>query len=155
LVKPSARISTHRITERGFSVLETLIAAVILVILGTAIVTTGLKSRTQIDYEEVRRRAILLAQERLETVRATFPYDSITATSVGATVTLDGTTFTIKGGVIDPVPAYTGGTDTLSVSDDAKAVSDTVSWTATGGSPGALKTVTRRVVMNTIIFRGL
>lgn len=130
--------------ERGFSVLETLIAAFILIVLGTAIVTTGLKSRTQIDHEEVRRRAIALAQERLETVRATIPYDSLTATRISDAVTVDGTTFTHRGGVI-------GGIVADPTVDDAKSIADTVSWTATGGG----NSITRRVIMHTIVFRGI
>lgn len=144
MVTPSARLSTRRISERGFSLLETLVAAFILVVLGTTIVTTGLKSRTQIDYEEVRRRAIAIAQERLEKVRASFDYDDITKAEIDTVIALDGTTFTLRSGVRNGVAAD-------STIDDAKSVVDTVSWVATGGG----NTVTRRVVMNTIVFRGI
>lgn len=126
--------------SRGVTLLETLIAAFILIVFGSAIVTTGLKSRTQIDYEEVRRRAIALAQQRLETVRGTFDFDDVTKANIDTVVTLDGTTFTIKSGVTSSFPT-----------DDTKAVRDTVSWVATGGG----KSVTRRVIMHTIVFRGL
>lgn len=127
-------------SKAGFSVLETLIAAFILIVLGTAIVTTGLKSRSQIDHEEVRRRAVLLAQERLETVRASFDYVDVIPAEIDTTIVLDGTTYTLRSAVKDSVPT-----------DDSKSVADTVRWTATGGG----KTITRRVVMHTVIFRGL
>jgi type II secretory pathway pseudopilin PulG len=130
--------SPHR--EAGFSLVETLVAAFILIVLGTAIVTTGLKSRTQIDYEEVRRRALGIAQERLETIRASFDFGDVTKAKIDTTITLDGTTFTLRSGVQVGVPT-----------DDAKTVADTVSWSATGGG----KTITRRVVLHTIVFRGL
>jgi type II secretory pathway pseudopilin PulG len=146
-MSPSRDRGPRRRASGGFSLLETLIAAFILVILGTAIVTTGLKSRTQIDYEEVRRRAILIAQERLETVRASFDYDDVVTAKIDTAIVLEGTTFTLRSAVKDTIPAIGGVAET----DDAKAVTDTVRWVATGGG----KSVTRRVVMSTIVFRGL
>ena len=133
----------------GFSIFDVLLATIILVVLGTALVSATYRSRAQLDYEEVRRRAILIAQERLEWVRADFDFDAITADTIATTINMENTTFTITADVgigIDPANAD-------SLDDYMKTVTDTVSWAAT--TPEGTASVTRRVTMKTVIFRGL
>lgn len=132
----------------GFSVFDVLLAVIILVVLGTALVEATYRSRAQLDYEEVRRRAILIAQERLETARSDYDFDLITKAALDTTITMEGTLFTIGTEVgigIDPE-------DADSLDDYMKTVSDTVSWIATNQQGDQL---TRRVTMKTVIFRGL
>lgn len=140
--------------EAGFSLLELIIASLILVILATAIIEAGLRSRNQIDYEEVRRRAITIGQERFETMRAQFDYDSIATRNID-TVIVDNmggngppTTFALTSRM------HRGHLDIVadSLEDYVKFVSATVSWEAQG-LDGA--TATRQVVLNTFFFRGL
>lgn len=132
----------------GFSIFDVLLATIILVVLGTALVSATYRSRAQLDYEEVRRRAILLAQERLETVRSDFDFDLIDKALLDTTITMEGTSFDIATEVgvgIDPA-----GDDSLD--DYMKTVSDTVSWVAETPEGDV---VTRSVTMKTVIFRGL
>ncbi len=153
-MKPERPEKAPRRAEAGFSILETIVAAFILVILATAIVTAGLKSRTHIDYEEVRRRAIAIGQERFETIRAQFPYTAIVAANIDTTITLDGATYDLESIVtdgFDPVlDEQSSPPDTLE--DFVKFVTNTVEWTATGTGG---QTVRRKVVMSTYFFRGL
>ena len=133
----------------GFSIMDVLLATIILVVLGTALVSATYRSRAQLDYEEVRRRAILIAQERLEWVRADFDFDEITADTIATTINMENTTFTITSNVgigIDPANA-------VSLDDYMKTVTDPVSWVAK--TPEGTDTITRRVTMQTVIFRGL
>lgn len=133
----------------GFSILDVLLATIILVVLGTALVSATYRSRAQLDYEEVRRRAILIAQERLEWVRADFDFDDITADTIATTIIADRDTFRITADVgigIDPANAD-------SLDDYMKTVTDTVAWRAT--TPEGTDSITRRVTMKTVIFRGL
>jgi Tfp pilus assembly protein PilV len=150
-VNPIVRdhVRQRKQVQSGFSIFDVLLATIILVVLGTALVSATYRSRAQLDYEEVRRRAILIAQERLEWLRADFDFDAITADTIGTTLDMDNTTFTITGWVgigIDPEAAD-------SLDDYMKTVSDTVSWVAT--TPEGTDSITRRVTMKTVIFRGL
>ena len=157
-MKPDRTQKAPRRTEAGFSILETIIAAFILVILATAIVTAGLKSRTHIDYEEVRRRAIAIGQERFEKIRAEFKYEEIVpvpilpgARGIDTTITLDGATYDLTSTVsngFDPLQ----GDPPDSLEDYVKFVTGTVEWTAIGTSG---QSVRRKVVMSTYFFRGL
>lgn len=151
IVNPIVRdhVRQRKQVQSGFSIFDVLLATIILVVLGTALVSATYRSRAQLDYEEVRRRAILIAQERLEWLRADFDFDAITADTIGTTLDMDNTTFTITGWVgigIDPEAAD-------SLDDYMKTVSDTVSWVAT--TPEGTDSITRRVTMKTVIFRGL
>jgi Tfp pilus assembly protein PilV len=150
-VNPIVRdhVRQRKQVQSGFSIFDVLLATIILVVLGAALVSATYRSRAQLDYEEVRRRAILIAQERLEWLRADFDFDAITADTIGTTLDMDNTTFTITGWVgigIDPEAAD-------SLDDYMKTVSDTVSWVAT--TPEGTDSITRRVTMKTVIFRGL
>jgi type II secretory pathway pseudopilin PulG len=133
----------------GFSIFDVLLATIILVVLGTALVSATYRSRAQLDYEEVRRRAILIAQERLEWVRADIPFDRVTVDTIATTIIADKDTFRITADVgigIDPANAD-------SLDDYMKTVTDTVSWRAT--TPEGTDSITRKVTMKTVIFRGL
>lgn len=131
----------------GFSLLEVIVATFILGILATAIITTGVRSRRQIDYDEVRRGAIAVAEERLETVRGSFAFDDIVPSNIDTTVVLDGTSFTLSSVVEDGI--VPGSADSLD--DYMKTVTDTVSWVETRAGAN----VTRRVTMSTAVFRDI
>lgn len=132
----------------GFSFLETLIAASILLVLATSIIAAGLRSRRQVDYEEVRRRAIVIGQERFETIRSRFSFDDITKGRIDTTIVLDGTTFALRSRVSE-------GAD-LAAADSLdpfiKFVTDTVIWESMGWNSGQI--LQRRVVMGTYYFGG-
>jgi type II secretory pathway pseudopilin PulG len=137
-----------RSPESGFSLIELTIAAFILLVLAASIVAAGLGSRRQLDYEEVRRRALSIGQERFETLRARFAFDDIVKAQVDTTITFDGTVFTLRSNVTEGTdPA---GPDTLD--PFVKFVSDTVYWNALSADGSV--TVRRRVVLGTYIFGG-
>jgi Tfp pilus assembly protein PilV len=139
---------TDRRFEAGFSLTETIVAAFIMIVLALSIIDAGLRSRRQIDYDEVRRRAVSIGQERLETVRAQFRFDEILKARIDTTITSDGTLFTIRSRVTkgyNPVTA-----DSLEAL--VKFVTDTVSWTVPHPAGGTLK---RSVVMSTYFYGGL
>jgi prepilin-type N-terminal cleavage/methylation domain-containing protein len=149
-MKPTRPRNATR-SQAGFTLLETIIAALILVVLAAAIVSAGLKSRYQIDYEEVRRRAIAIGQERFETIRAQFRYDDIDPAVIDTTITLDGATYDLDSHMTLGADSVLAAPDD-SLEDYVKFVTNTVSWTARGASG---QTVRRKVVMSTYFFRGL
>jgi Tfp pilus assembly protein PilV len=138
----------RRRLEAGFSLTETIVAGFILIVLATSIVEAGLRSRRQFDYDEVRRRAVSIGQERLETVRAQFRFDDIVKARIDTTITSDGTLFTIRSRVTkgyNPVTAD-------SLEGLVKFVTDTVSWTAVTPAGGTVKST---VLMSTYFYGGL
>ena len=145
------RRTARRRSEAGFTILETVIAAFILVILAVSIVSAGLRSRRNIDYEETRRQAIAIGQEHLESLRAQADYDTVadrdfTVSLVDPPRTL---TFDVRSRV-------TQGYDPInpdSLDDFVKFVTDEVLWTARGWNAG--QTARRKIVMSTYLFRGL
>ena len=63
--------------EEGFSLLEVLIAAFLLLIVFYGVTQYYIRGRTQIDYEENRRRATAIAQARLDGIRRDYRYDDV------------------------------------------------------------------------------
>ncbi len=157
-MKPERQRKAPRRNEAGFTILETTLAAFILVVLATAIVTAGLKSRTHIDYEEVRRRAIAIGQERFETIRAQFRYDDIIKANIDTTIVdtrnNPPVSFEIRSEVTDGFDPLRDDQDSPpdSLEQFVKFVNDTVFWDATGTGG---QTVRRKVAMSTYFFRGL
>ena len=71
------RKSGRRRAEEGFSLLEVLIAAFLLLIVFYGVTQYYVRGRTQIDYEENRRRATAIAQDRLDGIRRDYRYDHL------------------------------------------------------------------------------
>lgn len=92
--------------ERGVSMIEVLIAAVILVIVMFWLTTYYVEGRKHLDYEEHRRKATALGQARLDQAR-TWPYDVLlgiaNSTSSDTTMTVDGRDYMVKL-VVSPGP---------------------------------------------------
>jgi type II secretory pathway pseudopilin PulG len=61
----------------GFSLLEVMIAAFLLIIVFFGLAQIYTRSRTQIDYEEDRRKATAVAQARLDGIRRDYTFDTI------------------------------------------------------------------------------
>jgi len=85
--------------QRGITLIEVLIAALILVIVMFWLTQYYVQGRKHLDYEEHRRKATALAQARLDEVRE-WSYDSlvglIDSTSVDSVMTVDGRTYTVR-----------------------------------------------------------
>jgi Tfp pilus assembly protein PilV len=95
----SARHSGTLRDQRGISLIEVLIAAVVLVIVMFWLTTYYVEGRKHLDYEEHRRKATALAQARLDQAR-TWSYDALLAgansQASDTTMTVDGRDYTIK-----------------------------------------------------------
>jgi hypothetical protein len=94
---PSRRRTAPVRNERGLTILEVLIAAVLLIIVLFWLTQFYVQGRKHIDYEEHRRKATAVAQAGLDGVRE-WPYDSLmvwvnSGTSLDSTVVMDGRTY--------------------------------------------------------------
>ena len=95
----SARSSGTLCDQRGISLIEVLIAAVVLVIVMFWLTIYYVEGRKHLDYEEQRRKATALGQARLDQAR-TWSYDALIAgmgsSSADTTMTVDGRDYTVK-----------------------------------------------------------
>ena len=90
--------------QRGFTFLEVLIAAFLLVIVMFGLMQYYVQGRKHMDFEESRRKATAVMQERLDQLRRR-PYDSLPAyDGTDTTITVDGRTFTLSHRVVPDFP---------------------------------------------------
>jgi Tfp pilus assembly protein PilV len=113
--------------EHGLTLLEVMISAVILLFVLLSMISGYAMGRVNLDREEVKRRAVALAQDRMETIRArsnappvTANFNALTKARIDTTYTLDRTTFTLSS-TVTPLPTAT---NTL-----LKVISMDVTWT--------------------------
>ncbi|MCK4412102.1 MAG: hypothetical protein KAY32_01025 [Candidatus Eisenbacteria sp.] len=126
--------------REGFSLLEILIAAFLLVIVFFGLAQTYWRGRVQLGYEEDRRKATAVAQLRLDGIRRDYSYDDLTSLD-GITVTeqVDNRTYSMAH-AITPGPESQSATVHL-----------TVTWQADVGGTS----VDRTLEATTILGRGL
>jgi Tfp pilus assembly protein PilV len=126
----SGKISRLIRSEAGLTLLETLIAAVILLFVLLSMVSAYRLGRINIDREEVKRKATAVAQDRLETLKSRYAHNfdqdgwtDIWPSEIDTTYVVDGTTFTVTSIVTSNVAggAEFGGRKTINLD---------VSWTA-------------------------
>jgi type II secretory pathway pseudopilin PulG len=125
----------------GFSLIETMIAAILLIVVFFGLAQVYARGRRQIDYEEDRRKASAVAQARLDGIRRDFRYDDLPGLAgTDTTYAVDGRTYTVGHAVQAGVPEA-----------QATTVTVTVAWNAAieGG------TVARDLACTTILARGL
>ncbi len=125
----------------GFSLLEVMVSAVLLVIVFFGLAQFHARGRTQLDYEEDRRKATAVAQACLDGIRRDYRYDQLPA--LDATVqslVVDSRTYTVTHGVSAASPEPQATTVTVVVRWVAK-VADT--------------DVTRTLSATTILGRGM
>jgi len=92
----------RRASEQGLTLLETLIAAFILLFVMLSMITGYTLGRVNLDREEVKRKAVGLAQDRLEQVKARFPWSDLTAAKIDTSnYVVDGTRFDLTSAVTD------------------------------------------------------
>jgi type II secretory pathway pseudopilin PulG len=131
--------------ERGFSLIEAIVATVIATIAVLGLAYSFGQGRALISRYEISRAALAAAQEEMETLAATASSDSTLAVGPGGTPGLHGRPFVVGGqtfGVIQwSVSPFDDAADGLAPGDinpfDLKQVVVTVSWT-TGLSPGSV-----------------
>jgi len=81
--------------QQGFTLLEVMIAALILIIVMYGVAQFYTRGRRQIDYEEERRKATAAAQFRLDELK-TFSYQLLPSyDGTDTTMVVDGRTYTV------------------------------------------------------------
>jgi len=97
MTRPTAR-RAHRTAEAGFSLLEVMIAGVILILVFWGLAQFYTRGRTHVDFEEDRRKATAVGQERIEEARRwTYGYlESLDGTVVDTAMTVDGQDYTVS-----------------------------------------------------------
>lgn len=125
----------------GFSLLEVLVAATLLMVVFFGLAQTHARARRQLDYEEDRRKASAVAQSRLDGLRRDYRYDDLVALDgVDTTYVVDDRSYRVALDVAVGTPE-----------SEATTLTATVAWTAkiTGGE------VDRSLSAVTILARGL
>lgn len=104
----------------GFSLVETLIAAVLLLIVFFMMAQAYMRGRVLLDYQEDRRRATAVLQARLDGIRRDFRYDGLT-TLAGSDTTyvVDNIAYTVSHQVLMGTPEAQATTLTLTVNWNA------------------------------------
>ena len=127
--------------ERGFSLLEVLIAAVLLMVVFFGLAQLYARGRGQLNHEEDRRKATAVAQARLDGLRRDFGYDDLPGLDgTDTTFAVDGRDFAVAHDITADAPETNATTITL-----------TVTWTARVGGGEVDRTLTT----TTILGRGL
>ena len=143
--QPGAR--KPRLTdESGLTLLEVMISAIILLFVLLSMVSGYALGRVNLDREEVKRRAVGLAQDRLETIRgrsitSNAAWLAVVPARVDTTYVLDGTTFRLTSAVADS-PANTATTKPVQ-----KIVTVDVGWTVYKRSGTAARTIRAQTVL--------
>jgi Tfp pilus assembly protein PilV len=131
--------------QEGLSLLETLIAAFILLFVMLSMITSFALGRRDVDQEEIKRKATAIAMDRLEHVRSRYAvglhspgnaWNQIAPPYIDTTYVVDGYTFTLVSIVAD------------STEVGRKSITVDVSWTAKRHNNSA---VTRKVRATTDI----
>jgi prepilin-type N-terminal cleavage/methylation domain-containing protein len=137
----SVHEQTRPADSRGFTLLETMIAAVLLLVVFFALAQTYTRGRTQVDYEEDRRVATEVAQMRLDGLRRDYRYDDLPALAGSDTTYVVGRRrYTVSHEVTPGSPE-----------DQATTITITVSWVARVGGTD----VSRTFSATTVLGRGM
>lgn len=125
----------------GFTLIEVLVASVLLLLVFFGLAQVTMRGRGQVDLEEDRRRATAVLQARLDGLRSDYRYDTLPG--------LDGTdtTFAVGNGSFRVSHDVTPGTP----EGQATTIALTVTWNARIN--GAL--VARSVSATTMLGRGM
>jgi Tfp pilus assembly protein PilV len=127
--------------SRGFTIIEVLVAAILLLVVFFSVALVYMYGRRQTVYEEDRRRASAVAEARLEALRRDYGYDDLPAVNGTTTnFTMDGRTYAVRHVVTAESPQA-----------NATTISITVTWNARAGNA----TISRTLVCTTILARGL
>jgi type II secretory pathway pseudopilin PulG len=111
----------RRGTVGGYTLIELLIAAFLLLIVFYGLAQVYARGRRQVDYEEDRRKATAVSQARLDGIRRDFSYDSLpTLDSTTTTVVVDNRTYSISHAVAAGTPEEEATTITLTVHWNAR-----------------------------------
>jgi type II secretory pathway pseudopilin PulG len=127
--------------DEGFSLVEVMVASFLLLIVFYGISQYYVRGRTQIDYEENRRKATALAEARLDGIRRDYRYDDLTSLSGQDTIyVVENKSFVVSHTVTVDAPEA-----------QATTVGIVVTWTETVAG----NSVPRTVQATTILARGM
>lgn len=125
----------------GFTILETMVAAIILLLLFFGLARIHAGGRVQSRMEDHRRQASAVLQTHLETIRRDTTYDNLPSLDGDETdYTVDGVTYTISNDITPGTPEA-----------QATTIEVEVSWP----EPVGASTITRTLTCATILARGL
>lgn len=126
-------------SESGFTLIEVMVASMLLLVVFFGLAQTYSRGRRQMGYEEDRRKASSILQARIDCLRRDYSYDTLAALTDTVYV-VDNRTYTVshKISTADPEPQST-------------TVGLQVSWNARTESGS----VTRTENCTTILSRGL
>jgi prepilin-type N-terminal cleavage/methylation domain-containing protein len=136
------RLTARRCTDqRGFSLLEVLVASFLLIIVFFGLAQLHARGRRQIDYEEDRRKATGVLQSRLDGIRRDYTFDTLPS--------LNGTILSLA---VDSRPYTIAHVVTPDDSLQMDTVRLAVTWQArtSGGA-----TVNRTMTASTLLARGM
>jgi len=135
------RTPPRRRADAGFTLFETLIAAVLLLIVFFGLAQIYARGRRQLGYEEDRRKATQVVQGRIDGIRRDLRYDDLPSLDgTDTTLVVDGRSYTLSHTVTAGTPE-----------DQATTLGITASWIArVAGSD-----VTRTLSSTTILGRGM
>lgn len=133
--------SKRGVRGAGFTLLEVLVAAVILVLVFFGLAQVYARGRGQVDFEEDRRRATGIVQARLDGIRRDYRYDTLPGLQgVDTTYVVDSRSYRVSHEIAAGVPE-----------GQATTVALTVTWNASvGGSD-----VPRSLSATTVLGRGM
>jgi prepilin-type N-terminal cleavage/methylation domain-containing protein len=130
-------------SEEGFTLLEVMVAASLLLVVFYGVTQFYVRGRTQLDFEEHRRKASAVAQARLDGIRRDRRYDQLAAlnnTGTDTTYVLENKNYAVHHQVVVGTPE-----------PQATTVTVTVTWTARVAGAN----VNRTLVASTILARGM
>ena len=109
-----------RSAELGFTLIEVMVSAVILMLVFFGMAQVFSKSRTQLVHDEDRRTAVSVARARLESLREDYRRQDLHVLAGNdTTYVVDGTTYTVEHAVQSDVPEVLATTVTVTVNWDA------------------------------------
>ena len=125
--------------DSGFTLIEVMVAAFLLLVVFTGLAQTYARGRRQIGYEEDRRKATAILQARVDCLRRDYSYDTLTSLS-DTTYVVGNRSYNVSHAISAADPELNSTTLTIQVA-----------WTANteGGS------VNRTEDCTTILSRGL
>lgn len=125
----------------GFTLIEVMVAAFLVLIVFFGLAQFYARGRTQVDYEEDRRKATAVAQARLDGLRRDFRYEELAALDgTDTTYVVDGRNFVVSHVILADNPE-----------EHATTCSLLVTWSARVGAT----TVDRTLEATTMLGRGL
>jgi type II secretory pathway pseudopilin PulG len=107
--------------QRGVTLLEVLIAAILLIIIFFGLAQYYTRGRTHLNYEEDRRKATAVAQDRIDGIRRDYSYDGLMSLNgTDTTYVVDQRDYIVKHEILPNTPEDQSTTLHLTIEWDVK-----------------------------------